>query len=62
MSKINQIQQALQEMDGGKFQKLADAYLTERGFRHINSIGSVVAAKRVFLEPLARRYESRLRA
>ncbi|TDY51697.1 hypothetical protein C8D99_1512 [Aminivibrio pyruvatiphilus] len=47
MSKINQIQQALQEMDGGKFQKLADAYLTERGFRHINSIGSVVAADKV---------------
>lgn len=47
MSKINQIQQALKEMDGGEFQKLVDAYLNEKGFGHINAIGSVIAANKV---------------
>ena len=47
MSKVNQIQQALIEMDGGAFQKLADAYLAEKGFGCINSIGSVIAANKV---------------
>lgn len=47
MSKVNQIQQALLEMSGGEFQKLADAYLTEKGFGRINAIGSVVAANKV---------------
>ena len=31
MSKINQIQQAILELDGGEFQKLADAYLAGMG-------------------------------
>jgi len=47
MSKVNQIQQALLEMSGGEFQKLADVYLTEKGFGRVNSIGSVVAANKV---------------
>lgn len=47
MSKVNQIQQALLEMSGGAFQKLADAYLTERVPGRVNSIGSVIAANKV---------------
>jgi len=47
MSKINQVQQALLEIGDGKFQKLADAYLVERGYDRINSIGSVVGADKV---------------
>lgn len=47
MSKLNQIQFALIELDGGAFQKLADAYLVERGFGHVNSIGSVIATNKV---------------
>ncbi|SJZ37862.1 hypothetical protein SAMN02745119_00337 [Trichlorobacter thiogenes] len=47
MSKVNQIQQALLELDGGQFQKLADAYLVGRGVGRVNSIGSVVAANKV---------------
>lgn len=47
MSKINQIQQALLELDGGQLQKLADAYLVGRGVGRVNSIGSVVAANKV---------------
>ncbi len=43
---MNQIQQAILEMSGGEFQKLADAYLIEKGFKHINPIGSVVAANK----------------
>jgi len=47
MSKVNRIQRALSELSGGEFQKLADAYLTEKGYGRINSIGSVVAANKV---------------
>lgn len=47
MSKVNQIQQALLELDGGQFQKLADAYLVGRGIGRVNSIGSVVAANKI---------------
>ncbi|TYO99371.1 hypothetical protein EDC39_103217 [Geothermobacter ehrlichii] len=47
MSKINQIQKALIEMSGGEFQKLADAYLAEKGLGRVNSIGSVIAANKV---------------
>jgi len=47
MFKVNQIQQALREMSGGEFQKLADAYLVEKGMGRVNSIGSVVAANKV---------------
>lgn len=47
MSKVNQIQDALDQLGGGEFQKLADAYLVEKGFGRVNSIGSVVAANKV---------------
>jgi hypothetical protein len=44
MSKINQIQNAILELDGGAFQKLADAYLLKKGYSvsSVNSIGSVI--------------------
>ncbi|VVM25640.1 hypothetical protein BSPWISOXPB_7676 [uncultured Gammaproteobacteria bacterium] len=32
MAKINQIQNALKELDGGAFQKLADSYLLKKGY------------------------------
>lgn len=41
MSKINQIQNALKELEGGAFQKLADSYLLKKGYDEINPIGSV---------------------
>lgn len=47
MSKINQIQQAIFEMNGGEFQKLADQYLVEKGFVSVNFIGSVVGSNKV---------------
>jgi len=47
MSKINQIEQALFEIDGGEFQKLADLYLAEKGFKNVNSIGSVIGTNKV---------------
>ena len=47
MSKVNQIQDALSQLGAGEFQKLADAYLVEKGFGRVNSIGSVVAANKV---------------
>ena len=47
MAKINQIQNALKELDGGAFQKLADLYLLRKGYPHINSVGSVVGSNKV---------------
>ena len=47
MSKINQIQRALLELDGGAFQKLADSYLTRKGYVNIIPLGSVLAANKV---------------
>jgi len=47
MSKVNQIQNALKEIDGGKFQKLADCYIHKKGYQNINPIGSVVGADKV---------------
>ncbi len=47
MSKINQIQNELSSLDGGTFQKLADAYLHAKGYEQINSIGSVPGANKV---------------
>lgn len=46
MSKINQIQNALKELDGGAFQKLADSYLTKKGYSNLNSLGSVIGANK----------------
>jgi len=47
MAKINQIQNALKELDGGAFQKLADSYLLRKGYPQINPIGSVSGSNKV---------------
>lgn len=47
MAKINQIQNALKELDGGAFQKLADSYLLRKGYPKINPIGSVAGCNKV---------------
>lgn len=47
MAKINQIQNALNELDGGAFQKLADSYLLRKGYPQINPIGSVAGNNKV---------------
>ncbi|NRB41224.1 MAG: hypothetical protein HRU20_22585 [Pseudomonadales bacterium] len=47
MSKVNQIETALLELEGGAFQKLIDAYLTAKGYEKINSIGSVIGNNKV---------------
>lgn len=47
MAKINQIQIALKELDGGAFQKLADSYLLRKGYTQINPIGSVAGSNKV---------------
>jgi hypothetical protein len=44
MSKLNQIQNKLLELDGGAFQKLADSYLYKRGYEAGTSRGSVSGA------------------
>lgn len=47
MTKINQIQKALLELDGGKFQKLADTYLYKKGYERLTPLGSVIGADKV---------------
>lgn len=47
MSKINQIQNAIKELDGGAFQKLADSYLKKKGYDHLVPLGSVIGANKV---------------
>lgn len=47
MSKINQIQNALKELDGGQFQKLCDSYLAYKGYKNLNPLGSVRGANKV---------------
>lgn len=47
MSKINQIQHKLLELDGGTFQKIADAYLFKKGYQHLNPLGSVIGKDKV---------------
>lgn len=47
MAKINQIQTAISELDGGAFQKLADSYLLRKGYQQINPIGSVAGSNKV---------------
>ena len=47
MSKINQIERAILELDGGAFQKLANAYLICEGYDGLNAIGSVVGSNKV---------------
>lgn len=47
MSKLNQIQNALKELDGGKFQKLCDSYLQQKGCANLNPLGSVFGSDKV---------------
>lgn len=47
MSKINQIQNAIKELDGGAFQKLADSYLKKKGYDCLFPLGSVIGANKV---------------
>ena len=47
MSKINQIQNSIKELDGGAFQKLADFYLKKKGYDHLIPLGSVIGANKV---------------
>ncbi|HDV5709956.1 TPA: ATP-binding protein [Legionella pneumophila] len=47
MSKLNQIQNALKELDGGVFQKLWDCYLKEIGYTSLNPLGSVLGSNKV---------------
>ncbi|TSA25304.1 hypothetical protein D4R71_05415 [bacterium] len=42
MSKINEIENKLKEIDQGSFQKLCDDYLYRSGFEHITPSGSVI--------------------
>lgn len=47
MSKINQIQIALKELEGGAFQKLAESYVYKKGYEQINSVGSLLGSNKV---------------
>jgi len=47
MSKLNQIQNELLQLDGGAFQKIADAYLFKKGYEYINPLGSVIGNNKV---------------
>ena len=46
MSKLNQIQNAIQELEGGAFQKLAASYLYKKGYTKLNAIGSVIGSNK----------------
>jgi len=46
MSKIDQIESALTQINPGKFQKLCDAYLYQIGYDHPISIGSVMGKEK----------------
>ena len=43
MASINQIQRAIIEMEGGKFQRLIDALIAAKGVTSIFSIGTVLS-------------------
>lgn len=47
MSKLNQIQRTLKEIDGAKFQQLCDMYLHHRGYERLNPIGLVTGTDKV---------------
>ncbi|MHB1068234.1 MAG: nSTAND3 domain-containing NTPase [Gemmatimonadaceae bacterium] len=47
MSKLTEIERALQSVDPAAFQRLCDAYLYEQGYRNINPIGLVIGADKV---------------
>lgn len=44
MSNLNHIENKLRELGDAAFQKLADAYLHEKGYEQLNSLGSVIGA------------------
>lgn len=46
MSKINEIQNKIKELNGGDFQCLMDAFLAAKGFENIHSIGTVVGTNK----------------
>jgi hypothetical protein len=46
MSKLDQIQAALKEINEAKFQKLCDAYLHKQGYERINPKGSVIGKEK----------------
>lgn len=46
MSKVNQIQRKILELDGGAFQKLADDYLAKLGYSPVIPIGSVIGSNK----------------
>ena len=47
MSKYNQIQNELLQLDGGVFQKLMENYLFKKGYERINPLGSVIGKNKV---------------
>jgi hypothetical protein len=47
MSKLTQIEKALNAMDAAGFQRLCDSYLYKRGYEHINTLGLVIGADKV---------------
>ena len=52
MSKINQIQERIIEIDGGAFQKLADSSLAKLDYSPIIPIGSVIGSNKTGKAPL----------
>jgi hypothetical protein len=46
MSKLDQIQDELKQINEAKFQKLCDAYLHRRGYERINTKGSVIGKEK----------------
>jgi hypothetical protein len=47
MSKLNQIQRALQEIGSAEFQKLGDAFLSEKNYKNLNPLGSIIGSNKV---------------
>ncbi len=47
MSKLNEIENKLGELDGGAYQKLVDAYLVKDGYRNLVPVGSVIGRNKV---------------
>lgn len=47
MSKLNQIETKLKEIDQARFQKLCDQYLHSKGYENINPVGVMIGADKV---------------
>ncbi len=52
MAKINQIRNAIKELDGDAFQKLTDSYLLRKGYQQLTPIGSVTGSNKVRMPTL----------